>query len=129
MTKESDKDKVKLTFNGESIGWIQAAFTSFSHSEDDLIVDGKTVDYVDSEILVDNILSENPNPPAAANVCEISFTLDNTFLKSEEKDKQGNMIHLNYIPVNSIMYLNVWKNNFKERSKKELSERLLHNLR
>jgi len=120
-------NEIKLSFNGKPAGWVMAKYISYDFDEDDN--PRKILDYIDSAAVITNALPNEPHPAQSANIHEILFTLDSTFLRYESRDKLGETINLQYIPIKHIIDVDVWREDFDVPNAKELSKEMRHSLK
>lgn len=95
--------EIKLSFNGKPAGLMLAKYISYQFDDDATDEGHKVLDYLDSSSIIKDALSDDPQPLDADNIHEILFTLDSTFLSYESRDKLGETINLQYIPIKHII--------------------------
>jgi hypothetical protein len=101
-------------------------YITYQVNEKNLAADNKILEGFDSSEIIKILLSDEPGPPDSVNISEILFSIDNTFLKYESRDKFGDTIHMEIIPIKYVIAIGVWRKKFEFPHMNELSKQTRH---
>jgi hypothetical protein len=127
-TNNFKKQNTKVSFNGKTFGWVIVKYITYQFDDDESCEGHKVLECLDSSSIMKNALSD-PSPEQSGNIREILFTLDSTFLIYEARDKLGDTINLQYIPIKYVIDVDIWREDFNVPDVKELSKQTRHSLK
>ena len=121
--------EIKLSFNDKPVGLVLVKYITYEFNDKGTNEGHKELECLDSSNIVKIALSNDPHPPDSANMHEMLFTLDSMFLRYESRDKLGETINLQYIPIKYIIDIDVWRHDFDIPNVKEFSKQTRRSLK